>query len=84
MRTQTQRVLGDAFIVGAWLVFVAAFLVIWAPLMVPWTAAAIVLLIAVPTGCLLGQKWARFVMSKDEPSLTTEGGGRSSPTWRFP
>lgn len=84
MRTQTQRVLGDAFIVGAWLVFVAAFLVIWAPLMVPWTAAAIVLLITVPAGCVLGQKWARFVVRKAEISPAEEGGGRPSPMWRFP
>lgn len=68
MRTQALRILGDAFIVGSWLVFVAAFLVIWAPVLPTWVAPAFILLLAMPVGHLIGLRWARFMTRDGTPS----------------
>ncbi len=63
MDARTKRWLGDAFIVSSWGMYVAAFLVIWAPFL-PAEIAAGAMLGAVVGGHLIGITWKRHVVGR--------------------
>ena len=63
MKTSTKRYLGDAFIITSWFLYVAAFLVLWAPLLPEWLDALAVLL-ALVAGYGVGSAWKRHVTGR--------------------
>ena len=58
MDVNSKRFLGDGLIVSSWSLYVALFLVLWAPLLPMW-ANCLILLAAVTVGHWFGSSWSR-------------------------
>jgi membrane protein implicated in regulation of membrane protease activity len=57
MKRLVTRLVGDSVIIGAWIAFVAAFLLVLAPGWA-WWAQGIVIVLSTVAGCAIGNTWA--------------------------
>ena len=68
MEARTKRILGDAFIVTSWCLYVAAFVAIWAPRLPEWIVGVAILL-GIVAGHCVGNAWKHHVTGRTSLAL---------------